>query len=506
VRSVDSTALRALPSIDEVLKSEAGRAAVADYGRPTVVAAARGVLDEARAGIRAGGAPPDPRAIGDALTTAIAREAAPNVRAVFNLTGTVLHTNLGRAVLAEAAIEAATTAMREAIALEFDLGTGKRGERDALVRGLLCELTGAEDATLVNNNAAALMIVLNTLARGREAVVSRGELIEIGGAFRLPDIMERSGVRLVEIGTTNRTHPRDYEGAIGPETGLVLKVHTSNFLIQGFTTAVDAPALAGIARKADVPFVNDLGSGTLVDLRRFGLAHEPTVAEAVSEGADLVTFSGDKLLGGPQAGFVVGRRDLVQRINKNPMKRAMRVDKLRLAAIEATLRLYRDPDRLTDRLPTMRFLARSAETIRAVAERMAAEVREALGDGIAIDVAPCASQIGSGALPLATLPSFALRIATLRTLSPLGRGRVDEVDRVRGSDLSAECGTPSPCPLPTGERVRGSGGGPLEALAAAFRGLPRPVIGRIEDGAFLLDCRCLEDEAGFAANLRALKP
>ena len=467
-----AAALRALPSIDEVLKSEAGREAVAAHGRAAALAAARGALDDARTRIRAGETPSDLHAIGEALAARLAREAAPNVRAVFNLTGTVLHTNLGRAVLAEAAIEAATTAMREAIALEFDLGSGKRGERDALVRGLLCELTGAEDATLVNNNAAALMIVLNTLARGREAVVSRGELIEIGGAFRLPDIMERSGVRLVEIGTTNRTHPRDYEGAIRSETGLLLKVHTSNFLIQGFTTAVGAPTLAGIARKADVPFVNDLGSGTLVDLRRFGLAHEPTVAEAVSDGADLVTFSGDKLLGGPQAGFVVGRRDLVQRINKNPMKRAMRVDKLRLAAIEATLRLYRDPDRLTERLPTMRFLSRPAETIRAVAERMTAAMRNTTG--LAVDIVPCASQIGSGALPLATLPSFALKVTPCRTAPREAVGLVN--------------------------------GGSLETLAAMFRALPRSVIGRIEDGAFLLDCRCLEDEAGFAANLEALRP
>jgi L-seryl-tRNA(Ser) seleniumtransferase len=355
--------------------------------------------------------------------------------------------------------------MRGAVALEFDLGGGRRGERDDHVRGLLCELTGAEDATVVNNNAAAVLLVLNTLAKGREAIVSRGELIEIGGAFRMPDIMRSAGAKLVEVGTTNRTHPRDYASAIGPKTGLILKVHTSNYRIEGFVAEVGARELAALAHAQDVPLVNDLGSGTLVDLTRLGLAHEPTVAEAVAEGADLVTFSGDKLLGGPQAGFVVGRKALLARINKNPMKRALRLDKVRLAALEATLKLYRDPDRLADRLPTIRLLARPRTEIESLAARLAPFVAARIGPAYTVEAIACASQIGSGALPLESVPSAGLAIRP--------------------------------------KAARG-GGSALAALGAAFRRLAMPVIGRISDEALVFDLRCLEDEAGFSANLDSL--
>jgi L-seryl-tRNA(Ser) seleniumtransferase len=387
------------------------------------------------------------------------------LRPVFNLTGTVLHTNLGRALLAEAAVEAALVAMRSAVALEFDVGGGHRGERDDHVRGLLCELTGAEDATVVNNNAAAVLLVLNTLARGRQAIVSRGELIEIGGAFRMPDIMARAGAKLVEVGTTNRTHVKDYVSAIGDKTGLILKVHTSNYRIEGFTKEVTARELSAIAKARKVPLVNDLGSGTLVDLKRFGLTHEPTVAEAVEEGADLITFSGDKLLGGPQTGFIVGRKDLIAQLNRNPMKRALRVDKIRLAALEATLKLYRDPDRLAERLPAFRTLSRPKQEIEALARKLLPAVQKALGSAFTVAISDCASQIGSGALPVETVPSAGIKIQAAK---PKGGGRA------------------------------------LTALSMAFRRLAIPVVGRIEDQALIFDLRCLADEAGFVANLAAL--
>ena len=465
--SVDSAlALRALPSVDDMLKSDAVMLAVTQYGRSATVAAVRQAIDAARGRLRSGETgSSDVGAIVQAALANLAGDATPKLRPVFNLTGTVLHTNLGRALIAEPAIEAAIAAMRSAVTLEFELASGKRGERDDHLRGLVCELTGAQDATVVNNNAAAVLLVLNTLARGREAVVSRGELIEIGGAFRMPDIMVRAGAKLREVGTTNRTHLKDYAEAINTKTGLVLKVHTSNYRIDGFTADVAAREVAALTRERGVPLVNDLGSGTLVDLSRWGLPHEPTVAEAIVEGADIVTFSGDKLLGGPQAGFIVGRKDLIAKINRNPMKRALRVDKIRLAVLEATLRLYRDPDRLTERLPTVRLLTRTLREIRAEAERLLPVVSGKLGHAFAADVVACASQIGSGALPVETMPSagFAIRPRAAR-----GAGRA------------------------------------LERLAAAFRRLPVPLLGRLEDGALVLDLRCLEDEAAFVSNLAAL--
>jgi L-seryl-tRNA(Ser) seleniumtransferase len=454
--------LRALPSVTAILNTAGAAEGIERFGRAATTEAVRIAVDSARTAIKSGAAVPDADQLARQALAQLGARDRSSLRPLFNLTGTILHTNLGRAILAEAAIEAATAAMRDAVALEFDLATGKRGERDDHVRALLCELTGAEDATVVNNNAAAVLLCLNTLAQGREAIVSRGELIEIGGAFRMPDIMARAGTRMIEVGTTNRTHARDYRTALGAQTGVILKVHTSNYKIQGFTAEVGAAELAAIGAEKAVPLLNDLGSGTLIDLSVWGLQKEPTVREAVAEGAGLVTFSGDKLLGGPQAGFIVGHRSLISEINRNPMKRALRVDKIRLAAIEATLKLYRDPDRLAARLPALRSMARAKAEIEAQAHRLRPVLAGLLGTVYSVDGCDCDSQIGSGALPLETLASAGLVI-----------------------------------------RAR-AGSGALDRLAQALRGLSRPVIGRIADGGLILDLRCLNDEHEFTSVLAEL--
>jgi L-seryl-tRNA(Ser) seleniumtransferase len=455
-------ARRRLPSIDQVLQTSEAGEAIARFGRPMVKQAARDLLAEAR---QAQALPGAASQVGAAVLARLIAEAPTNLRPVFNLTGTVLHTNLGRALLAETAIDAALRSMRSAMALEFDIDCGKRGERDDHLRGLLRELTGAEDGTVVNNNAAAVLLAVNTLANGRPVIVSRGELIEIGGAFRMTEIVAQAGARLIEVGTTNRTHRKDYGAAIGHETGLILKVHTSNYRIEGFTKEVPARELAALARETRVPVMHDLGSGTLVDLTRFNLQHEPTIAEAVADKVDLVTFSGDKLLGGPQAGFIVGRKDLIQRINRNPMKRALRLDKIRIAALEATLRLYRDPDRLAERLPTLRLLARPSAAIEAMAKRLQPIVSRAVGPEYQVKLVACTSQIGSGALPLHHVPSAGLAIR------------------------------------PVQRQHRGTA---VNAVSTRLRQLAVPIIGRIEDQALLLDLRCLEDEAGFASAIAEL--
>jgi L-seryl-tRNA(Ser) seleniumtransferase len=455
--------LRELPSVSAVLNTSAAAVLLERFGQKASSDAIRATIEGARAALQEGEATvPTAERLAVESRVRLEREDRSGSRPLFNLTGTVLHTNLGRAVLAEAAVEAAVAAMRNPVALEFDLEMGKRGERDDHLRGLLCDLTGAEDATVVNNNAAAVLLVLNTLANGREVIVSRGELIEIGGAFRMPEIMASAGARLVEVGTTNRTHTKDYRSALNERTGLILKVHTSNYRIQGFTTEVGPADLSVIAREAGVPLAHDLGSGTLVDLAQYGLQAEPTARQAAAN-ADLVTFSGDKLLGGPQAGFIVGKRDLIQAINRNPMKRALRVDKIRLAAIEATLKLYRDPVRLAERLPTLGMLTRSQPEIEAQARRMLPHVAEALGGDFAVEIYECRSQIGSGALPLETIASAGLVIASKR---------------------------------------KGFG---LERLSATLRELPRPVIGRIEKERLVLDLRCVGEEVGFLSNLSHFK-
>ncbi len=378
----------------------------------------------------------------------------PAMKPVINATGVVLHTNLGRAILAEAAIEALELAARSTVNLDFDLARGTRGERDDLVEPELLELTGAEAATVVNNNAAAVLIALNTLAEGREVIVSRGELIEIGGAFRIPDVMAKSGARLHEVGTTNRTHREDYARAIGPDTALVLKVHPSNYRIVGFTSEVALDELVALGRERGVPVLEDLGSGALIDLTGYGLPREPIVAERVATGADLVTFSGDKLLGGPQAGLIVGRRELVDRIRTNPLKRALRCDKLTLAALSATLRVYLRSGEPAAELPTLRIFNRSVGEIRQAAGRARDILAERLGPEFTLEVVESEAEIGSGAMPVEKLESAALRI-THPEKSP-------------------------------------------ETIAAMFR--RARIIGRITNDAFHLDMRTVEDPAALAVS------
>ena len=460
-------ARRALPSVDRLLKHQAVAGLIARYGRPLVVETVRLLLDEQRAAMGSTGEDPasfDESAFITRCTAQLAAQTRPSLRKVFNLTGTVLHTNLGRALMPKRAADAVAEAMTHAVNLEFNLDGGARGERDSHVERWLERLTGAETGLVVNNNAAAVYLVLNTLAAKKEVLVSRGELIEIGGAFRMPDIMARSGCKLVEVGTTNRTHLADYATAISPRTAAIMKVHASNYSIEGFTAAVPEPELAALAHEHGLPFIVDLGSGMLVDLEDYGLPHEPTPREALAQGADLVTFSGDKLLGGPQAGLIIGQKDLVARLRKNPLKRALRVDKMTLAALEAVLRLYADPERLAAELPTLRWLTRPLADIEAQAARVLPRLTAALGGRADAALLPCSSQIGSGSLPVDLLSSVGIAIG--------------------------------------GGKLRHS---PAESIAAAFRALPVPVIGRIKEGAFIMDLRCLDDEAGFIAQLTELK-
>ena len=425
---------------------------VARWGHDAVTSSARAHLKALRAAIESGESVAlDLSIIQQTIRDGLTDASQPALKSVFNLTGIVLHSNLGRANLADAAIDAMNRVAGGANNLEYDLERGQRGDRDSHIESLICELTGAEAATVVNNNAAAVLLTLNTLALGKKVPVSRGELVEIGGSFRVPDIMGRSGCSLVEVGTTNRTHLKDYANAIDSDTALLMRVHTSNYRIEGFTNTVPEPELAALAEQSKIPFVVDMGCGNLIDLKALGLPHEATARQTLEQGAHLVLFSGDKLLGGPQAGVIAGCSDLVASIKQNPLKRALRLDKVTLAALEATLQLYRNPDKLASTLPTLRLLTRTEADIREQAHRLAPNVTAKLGDQYRVETASVSSQIGSGALPVEVLPSAALSIKA-----------------VNGGDE------------------------PLRSLAERLRQLPKPVIGRLHNGAVLLDLRCLE--------------
>lgn len=446
--------LRQLPGVDRVLEWADADPALASAPKAVRLRCIRSCLEEFRADIlsddrESAGDDPNRNRILRKISAAVSRAMTPNLRRVVNAAGIVVHTNLGRSLLADEALRAVLDIAGNYSNLEFDLSLGRRGIRYAAIEDILREASGAEAAMAVNNNAAAVLLCLDTLARGREAIVSRGELVEIGGSFRIPDVMAKSGAILREVGTTNRTHLRDYENAIGENTGLLLKVHQSNFAVVGFTKAVSGEELSRLGRTRGIPVMNDLGSGTFIDASRYGLLREPTVQEAVAAGADLVTFSGDKLLGGPQAGLIVGRREIVDRIRKNPLTRALRVDKMTLAALEATLRLYRDPERAVAAIPTLRMMTEPVSAVEARAERFRQGVESIAASGWTCELADGATRVGGGALPLQELPT---RCAVLRMA-----------------------------------------GWSANRLERTLRAADPPVIGRIEDQRLLLDFRTVRD-------------
>jgi len=457
--------LRALPSIDQMLKHARAEALLARYNREYVVGHCRAALDDLRAAIRqdrSKAIEAREGAIFDLIEKRIRLDSRPGHVRVVNATGTILHTNLGRALLSQAAIDAMIEVADRPINLEFDLGAGKRGKREETLETLLVDLTGAQAATVVNNNAAAVLLALNTLAEGREVVVSRGELIEIGGAFRIPEIMAKSGAILREVGATNRTHPADYENAINEKTALLLKVHTSNYKVVGFTAEVSLDQLVAIGKKRNLPVMEDLGSGALIDLSEYGLPKEPIVAERIDAGADVVTFSGDKILGGPQAGLMVGNKDLIGRMNKNHLQRALRCGKLTLAALEATLRRYRQSPDIVREIPTLRAFTRPMEEIRAMGEALLPRLQKALGKDFELQLRDSTAQIGSGALPTEELATAVIC--------------------VEHPELSAN------------------------AIAKTFRSADPPIIGRINEDRFLLDLRVIFDPNDLLPNFGEMNP
>jgi L-seryl-tRNA(Ser) seleniumtransferase len=445
--------LRYLPAVDELLRQKAISDAVETYPRTLVLRAIRNVLDRNRQAILKGEVALEPEEFDQAnLVNEIFEElehlASFTLRRVVNGTGIIIHTNLGRSLLCQDALDRLQLIGSGYSNLEYDLAAGKRGSRYVHAEAILCEITGAEGALVVNNNAGAVVLVLNTLAQGREVVVSRGQLVEIGGSFRVPDIMARSGALLREVGCTNRTHPDDYEGAIGPETALLLDVHASNYQIIGFTAEVGLGELVELGRRHAVPVMQDLGSGCFVDLTRFGLQGEPLVQDSVRSGADVITFSGDKLLGGTQAGIILGRKELIARLKKNPLTRALRVDKLTLAALEATLRLYRDEDTAIQAIPTLRMIATDLKTLEDRARGLVEALRANMAESIGVEIMDGYSMVGGGALPVQNLPTKLVAMSS--------------------KEMSAA------------------------RLEVRFRGYMTPIIGRVEQELFLLDVRTLQ--------------
>ena len=449
-----------IPSVDEILRSPECVAITKKYGRIFVVSSIRSILSSQKATVLEGGNVESFDIIVRKVKEHFSKFFIPDTRRVLNLSGTVIHTNLGRSLLAKQAIENIRMVSANHATLEFDIDKQSRGDRDNLVSKMLEELTGAEAATVVNNNAAAVYLVLSTFGFKKEVIVSRGELVEIGGSFRIPEIMERAGSKLKEVGTTNRTHFADYESAISGKTGLILKVHTSNYEVKGFTANVCERELAHLCKRANLPLTVDLGSGNLINMESYGLPKEPTVKSIVNSGADLVTFSGDKLLGGPQCGIIVGSKTLISKIKENPVKRILRVDKTTMAALSSTLFLYGDPSSLSQNLPTLGFLSRKKSEIKKMADKILPKVKDCLRHEAEVRVIDCFSQVGSGALPISTLPSVGLSIA------PIKKGSKN-----------------------------------LRVIQRKFLRLPIPIIGRIHDNSLILDVRCLLDESDIIQSL-----
>lgn len=447
-------ALRNLPAVDHVLELSKSDPFFEEVPRSVLIRSIRSVLDNRRRQI----IEQDPAQIDELLADAavvtgvkdLARQAQSlNLRATVNATGIVIHTNLGRSLLAETAIEHLCAVGRRYSNLEFDLDKGRRGSRYANVEDLICEISGAESAMAVNNNAGAVLLALETMAAGKKVIVSRGELVEIGGSFRIPDVMAKSGGILCEVGTTNRTHLRDYENAVDAQTALLLKVHKSNYSVVGFSAEVSLKDLVALGQRHQVPVMEDLGSGTFIDFSRYGLLKEPTVQESVSAGVDVITFSGDKLLGGPQAGLVIGKRACIDRIKKNPITRALRIDKLTLAALESTLRLYRDEEKAVQAIPTLRMMLQPIATLEEKAGRLKKMLESSGRSRLTVASLDLVSRPGGGSLPLLELPSKGLGV------------KID--------GLSAN------------------------AIEKSLRLNSPPIIGRIEDDLYTMDMRTLQD-------------